>query len=559
MFYGAPFMMNRQSQRREAPDASKRVVAWRPTRQGSILHLAPIRNLGVRAKIFAGYIAVLLMAFGLLTVSATLTGKTRGLLTHVSDEIIPTLIALDTLLETGLRLTNASDRLAFAAADAADGKALPKAQMTAYRAAVADADRQFSAAIGHVQKFAVMSQVGASAPRIIKSAESMRTVAASLVERIARPQPSARDILATRVNIEVQSDTLGKLVNRTIYNQRRALTTNQNDANNRIELLLISVFAGVVVICLATLLGGKIVSDYIIRPIARQRDSAERVGRGDFRAPPEKFSNDEIGMLVDAFRAMMNQLQSAQAQLLRGERFATLGQVAGTVSHELRNPLGVIQSSIAIIRKMTAGKELGVDRALERADRNIQRCAHIIGDILEFTRERELVREATPIDEWLNDCLDEHAIAGHIAVQRDLRCASTVALDRERFLQVMVNLLDNAAQALNDPAWTPAEGHRRTIAIRTEAAGPHVRLSVIDNGPGIAEDKLAKIFEPLFTTKSFGVGLGLPTVQRIVEQHGATIDVASRVDEGTTFLVRLPRLEATGAAERGIAPATQAA
>ncbi|MGH6960382.1 MAG: ATP-binding protein, partial [Dongiaceae bacterium] len=102
-------------------------------------------------------------------------------------------------------------------------------------------------------------------------------------------------------------------------------------------------------------------------------------------------------------------------------------------------------------------------------------------------------------------------------------------------------------------------GHRRTTTARTEAAGPHVRLSIIDNGPGIAEDKLPKIFEPLFTTKSFGVGLGLPTVQRIVEQHGATIEVASSVGEGTTFLIRLPRLEDAGSAEHAASLATQAA
>jgi signal transduction histidine kinase len=77
--------------------------------------------------------------------------------------------------------------------------------------------------------------------------------------------------------------------------------------------------------------------------------------------------------------------------------------------------------------------------------------------------------------------------------------------------------------------------------VRSEAAGPHLRLSVADNGPGIPADMLARIFEPLFTTRSFGVGLGLPTVQQIVEQHGGTIHVDSAPGRGTTFTIWLPR------------------
>src|SRR5262249_46351247 len=104
--------------------------------------------------------------------------------------------------------------------------------------------------------------------------------------------------------------------------------------------------------------------------------------------------------------------------------------------------------------------------------------------------------------------------------------------------------LDNAAQAMTDPGWTPPEGRERTITVRTEAAGPHCRLSVIDSGPGIPEQALPKIFEPLFTTKNFGVGLGLPTVQKIVEAHGGTIAIERTSPAGPEFGVWLPRQQA---------------
>jgi len=240
-------------------------------------------------------------------------------------------------------------------------------------------------------------------------------------------------------------------------------------------------------------------------------------------------------------KTALEELKTATEKLARQERLSTLGQVAGTVSHELRNPLAAVSNSLAMIRQVTAGKQLGIDRSLDRADRNIDRCVGIIGDILDFTRVRELDRKPVAIDQWLSDALAEINLPPSVAIQRELQFGSEVSLDRDRFRQIIVNLVENAAQALTDPAWTPTEGNTRDIVLRTESAGPYMRLSVSDNGPGIPEDVRTKIFEPLFTTKSFGVGLGLPTVRQIVEQHGGTIDVESKVGDGTTFSIWLPR------------------
>jgi signal transduction histidine kinase len=245
----------------------------------------------------------------------------------------------------------------------------------------------------------------------------------------------------------------------------------------------------------------------------------------------------------------LDELQAATERLARQERLSMLGQVAGTVSHELRNPLSAIRNSMALVRQLTAGKTVGVERALDRVDRNVDRCARIIDDILDFTRGRELTREPIGFDGWLSETLAEISLPASVTVRREFLFDDEVALDRERFRQIIVNLVDNAAQALADGGWTPADDRQRTITVRTEAAGPHVRLSVADNGPGIPQDRLPKIFEPLFTTKSFGVGLGLPTVRQIVEQHGGTIDVESTVDEGTSFTIWLPRQAALAAAE----------
>src|SRR5215468_2062997 len=169
----------------------------------------------------------------------------------------------------------------------------------------------------------------------------------------------------------------------------------------------------------------------------------------------------------------LDELKAATERLARQERLSMLGQVAGTVSHELRNPLSAIRNSMALVRQLTTGKGTGVERALDRVERNVERCARIINDILDFTRVRELNREPVRLDAWLGAMLAEIAVPSGVAVQREFLFGDEVPLDRDRFRQIIVNLVDNAAQALVHPGWTPADDRQRTITVRTEAAGPH--------------------------------------------------------------------------------------
>jgi signal transduction histidine kinase len=236
-------------------------------------------------------------------------------------------------------------------------------------------------------------------------------------------------------------------------------------------------------------------------------------------------------------------LQAALDKLSTTERLATIGQIAATVGHELRNPLASIRNSMELVRKQTSGKELGVERALDRIDRNTDRCANIISDLLNFARKKELACEPTPIASWLGETLDEHPLPAGIVLDRELPAADEIPVDRQKLRQVVVNLVDNATQAMTAPEWEPPADQPKRIVVRTESRGAGVQLSVADNGPGIAPDVLPRIFEPLFTTKSFGIGIGLgmPMVKQIVELHQGTITVDSAVGKGTTINIWLPR------------------
>ncbi len=258
-----------------------------------------------------------------------------------------------------------------------------------------------------------------------------------------------------------------------------------------------------------------------------------------------------------ALQETNDKLREAMDKLARQERFAMMGQIAATVSHELRNPLGAIRTSLFTIGKTITDKENPlIRRAVERAERGVQRCDTIVAEMLDFVRHKELNRETAAFDLWAAETLDEHLLPPGVAVDRDLRAGVDVPFDRERMRRILVNLLDNAAQALTAPGWVPPDGRERRITVRTEVAGPHLKITLLDNGPGIAADVLPRIFEPLFTTKNFGVGLGLSMVHQIVELHGGTIDAESRPGEGAAFTIWLPRGSAPTAAP---APATAAA
>jgi PAS domain S-box-containing protein len=234
------------------------------------------------------------------------------------------------------------------------------------------------------------------------------------------------------------------------------------------------------------------------------------------------------------------QLEAAQIELLRQERLATLGKLTATVSHEIRNPLATIRTSTFSIARRTRDKGLGIERALERIGRNITRCDEIIGELLDYTRMSEPNFRTVVFDDWFQQFLDEQAFPQGIELIRELAAAMPVALDPARFQRVMINLLDNACQAMIGQEQTDTSP--RIVRIHTTVVDGQVQLSLSDSGPGIPPDVLPHIFEPLYSTKGFGVGLGLPIVKEIIQQHHGDIEITSEVGQGTHVTLRLPVL-----------------
>lgn len=231
------------------------------------------------------------------------------------------------------------------------------------------------------------------------------------------------------------------------------------------------------------------------------------------------------------------ELLKAEAELLKKERLSVLGQLTATVAHELRNPLSALRNTLFTVKELAVGAAIRLDRPVARMERSIERCDRIIADLLEYTRNRELNRTAVGFDRWIEEVAAEQNIAPPVALALEPGAdEAEVTIDPDRMRRVVINLVENAVHAV---AELPPDRAKR-ITLRTEAVEGELVLTISDTGPGIAPDTLERIFEPLFSTKSFGTGLGLPTVKQIVNQHGGMIAVDSTPGQGTCVTVRLP-------------------
>ncbi|MCZ6863062.1 MAG: PAS domain S-box protein [Alphaproteobacteria bacterium] len=235
------------------------------------------------------------------------------------------------------------------------------------------------------------------------------------------------------------------------------------------------------------------------------------------------------------------ELHATQKELVRKERLATLGQVGATVSHELRNPLGTIRNSLVVLEMGLDGKKPEIQRSVNRMVRNIDRCNKIIDDMLEFARAPGLKLKKTAFDAWLGTVLDELKVPSGVTVDRKLDAPKAhLEIDGDRMRQAFVNIYDNACQAMLEEIEGKGSAINRALSVSTKASKGRLELSITDTGPGMPPKVINAAFEPLYSTKSFGVGLGLPIVKQIMEQHDGGIEITSQQGRGSQVVLWLP-------------------
>lgn len=222
-----------------------------------------------------------------------------------------------------------------------------------------------------------------------------------------------------------------------------------------------------------------------------------------------------------------------QERLMRSEKLTVLGQLAGGVCHELRNPLGSIKNSAYFLNMALEKPEPEVEETLEILEREIATSERIISSLLDFARTKPPIKRKVNINNIIQDRLTCAKIPKNIKLTRKLdKELPDILVDPDQLGQVFRNIILNAIQAM-------AEGGQLTIKSKTLSPKWAV-VSFTDTGGGISKDTMGKLFEPLFTTKAKGIGLGLALTKTMVEAHGGTIDVESEVGKGSTLTVHLP-------------------
>lgn len=246
----------------------------------------------------------------------------------------------------------------------------------------------------------------------------------------------------------------------------------------------------------------------------------------------------ELEQLVDE---RTQALSDANEELIRKERLATLGQLTATISHELRNPLGAMRPALYLINKKIDKSKKGLQEAMDRLARGVDRCDQIIDELLDFTRISLFNGEMTQLDPWLQFLIKEQNIPGAVQLEKDFCLGDKeVHIDPSRFRRAIINVLENGWQAMLGDMDAFPDPRSTCLRIATRFRNQRVEVAISDTGVGMSEQVLEKIFEPLFSTKGFGVGLGMPTVKQIMEQHAGGIEIESVPLVGTTVTLWLP-------------------
>jgi two-component system, NtrC family, sensor kinase len=282
--------------------------------------------------------------------------------------------------------------------------------------------------------------------------------------------------------------------------------------------------------------GAALVMVRTLRPLNVLREHTKKIGGGDYARRTGIVSRDEIGDLAREFDAMAAAIEEREHRLIRSERLATVGRMAAHITHEIRNPLASLGLNVELLADEVGADNQEARKLVTSIGNEIDRLSEITETYLRFVRlpKPKLVREdlgaiATSVLQFAGSELALAGITWNIAIEPGL---PEVVADESQLRQALLNLVRNAKEAM-------AGGGCIRLEVGGTADG-QVRLVLADSGPGITPENLASIFEPFFSTKAKGTGLGLALVQQIVTEHGGRIEVDCPPEGGTRFAIVLP-------------------
>ncbi len=308
---------------------------------------------------------------------------------------------------------------------------------------------------------------------------------------------------------------------------------DQGEAFASVNNLLktIAVVAGFILVIAGGL--SLLLTKQITNPLTKLAEYTRRVGKGEYTAEVEIKGEDEVSSVASDVKTMVRQLLQMQERLLTSERLATLGQFPGNISHELRNPLGVIDSSAYYLKTKLKDADEKVHEHLDRIQSSVGGATAIIESLFNLTRMKEPRLSVLDLIAITHDAIvTSKAPATLNIIQNFPEQEVLVTADREQLGMTFQNIIKNAVEAMDGKGTL-------TVTVNTTADG-QAEVSFADTGPGIAPEDSDRVFQPLFSTKAKGIGFGLSIAKMVIDKHGGTIEAKSESGEGTILIVRLP-------------------
>lgn len=284
-----------------------------------------------------------------------------------------------------------------------------------------------------------------------------------------------------------------------------------------------------------------LISNYLSKPIKLLREKIQKVRLEVTNEKIEWNKEDEIGLLIFEYNRMVDELSESAEKLARSQRESAWREMAQQIAHEIKNPLTPMKLNIQYLEK--AWKEGGedFDKKLGRISKNITEQIDSLSDIASqfssFAAIDQIKLETIPLKNLLLSSIDLFSHLNHIDFKTNLpENELYIQADRNQFIRILNNLLKNAVQSI-------AEKASGEIVIKLESINEHAEIQIIDNGCGISQNEKPYIFEPRFTTKTGGMGLGLSLVKKMAENANGTISFESEENKGTKFVLNFPLIK----------------
>jgi len=355
-------------------------------------------------------------------------------------------------------------------------------------------------------------------------------------QALARGEPLTSDVINTNVaplrdgerRLWNQTTDLAKFLESRVGERLEKLEENEHRSR------LITIYLGLTAVLL-----GLMVTIWVVitlRPLRRLRDAARRVAAGDYGSRIEEKGPSEVRDLARELNSMARAVEERERELVRSERLAAVGKMAAMITHEVRNPLSSIGLNTELLEDEVGDNDEA--RKLVRAiHHEVDRLTQITEEYLSFARLPKPKTAPEAINTLVGDLagfVRGDLGAKQVKLEVDLAPGDPIGLvDAAQIRQCLINLVRNATEAVSGKGGG-------AVTLRTKRMGDRIIIEVEDDGSGIAPDVLPRLFDPFFSTKDGGNGLGLALTQQIVKDHGGDLAVQSTLGKGTTFTVSVP-------------------